>query len=81
MPSVTSLLQRPHVRVTGETAGFWEAFGSIVPAHIRGNDVPDAHLVALMRQNGVRSIYSRDRGFRRFDGIEVLDLPSVPAHE
>ena len=39
----------------------------------RGNDVPDAHLAALMRQHGVRVIYTRDRDFRRFDGIEPRD--------
>lgn len=26
-----------------------------------------------MRQHGVRTIYTRDRGFRRFDAIEVID--------
>ena len=40
--------------------------------------VPDAHLVALMRQNGVRRIYTRDQSFRRFAGIEVLDLDTPP---
>ena len=39
----------------------------------RGNDVPDAHLAALMRQHGVRVIYTRDRDFRRFDGIDARD--------
>jgi len=42
--------------------------------HARGNDVPDVHLAALMRQHEVRVIYTRDRGFRRFaDSIEVRD--------
>jgi hypothetical protein len=26
-----------------------------------------------MRQHGVRLIYTRDRGFRRFDGIDARD--------
>jgi predicted nucleic acid-binding protein len=39
----------------------------------RGRLVADAHLVALMRQHGVRTIVTRDRGFRRFDGIRVRD--------
>jgi predicted nucleic acid-binding protein len=43
------------------------------PATVRGNLVPDAHLVALMRQNDVSTIYSHDRDFRRFDGLEVID--------
>jgi predicted nucleic acid-binding protein len=40
---------------------------------LRGDDLPDAHLATLMRQHGVRVIYTRDRGFRRFDGIDVHD--------
>jgi len=31
---------------------------------------PDA---ALMRQHGVTTIYSRDRDFRKYDGITVRD--------
>ena len=37
----------------------------------RGNDVPDGHLAALMRQHGVRTVYTRDRDFRRYDGIAM----------
>lgn len=39
----------------------------------RGNLVTDAHLVTLMRRYGVRTILTRDRDFRRFDGIRALD--------
>ena len=38
-----------------------------------GNDVPDAAIVALMLTHGVSTIYTRDRGFRRFDGIRIVD--------
>jgi hypothetical protein len=31
-----------------------------------------------MRRHGVRVIYSRDRGFRRFEGIKVLDPFAKP---
>ena len=68
------VIERPNVQVVGEADGFWTTFLSTAPPHSRGNDVPDAHLVALMRQNGVRRIYTRDQGFRRFAGIEILDL-------
>jgi uncharacterized protein len=39
----------------------------------RGNLVPDAHVVALMLQHDVPTIYTHDRDFRRFDGIDVID--------
>lgn len=72
--NVAELLGRPHVRSPGETAGFWSAFASVssgVP--VRGNLVPDAHLVALMREWGVETIVTRDRDFRKFDGVRVRD--------
>jgi uncharacterized protein len=68
--NVESLLDRPHVRAPGELDGFWSIFRSTAGDRPRGNDVPDAHLAALMRQHGVRVIYTADRDFRRFEGIE-----------
>ena len=40
---------------------------------VRGNLVPDAHVVALMRQHGVSTIWSHDRDFVKFPGISVRD--------
>lgn len=71
--NIAHLLERPHVRCPGEEPGFWDLYRATARDHARGNDVPDGHLAALMRQHGVRLIYTRDRGFRRFDGIEVRD--------
>lgn len=69
--SVASLLARPHVRAPGEAAGFLGVYESTAPQMTRGRQVPDAHIAALMRQHGVSTIYTRDRDFRRFDGIRV----------
>lgn len=71
--NVAHLLARSHVQSPGERDGFWSLYESAAGPHARGNDVPDAHLVALMRQHGVASIYTRDRDFRRFDGIKPID--------
>ena len=71
--NIEALLDRPHVRAPGELDGFWPMFRSTAGERPRGNDVPDAHVAALMRQHGVRVIYSRDRDFRRFEGIDVHD--------
>jgi uncharacterized protein len=73
MRNVEALLDRPHVRAPGEADGFWSLFRGIAGERPRGNDVPDAHLAALMRQHGVRLIYTRDRDFRRFEGIDARD--------
>jgi len=72
-----ALIRRPHVRTPGEADGFWELFRGTSRDQARGNDVPDAHVVTLMRQSGVRRIYSRDNGLRRYADIEVID-PFAP---
>jgi uncharacterized protein len=71
--NVEALLERPHVRAPGEAEGFWELYRVTAGDHTRGNDVPDAHVAALMRQHGVATIYTRDRDFRRYDGIDARD--------
>jgi toxin-antitoxin system PIN domain toxin len=72
--NVENLMGLPHVRVPGELSGFWGHYRAVGGDRSRGNDVPDSHLAALMRQHEVRVIYSRDRDFRRFDDIEVRDF-------
>ena len=71
--NVERLIQRPHVRSPGESTGFWRLYRDSGGAIARGNAVPDTHLATLMRENGVRILYTRDRGFRRFDFLEVRD--------
>jgi toxin-antitoxin system PIN domain toxin len=71
--NVSRLVRLPHVRTPGEAEGFWDLYRATAGDRLRGNDVPDGHIATLMRQHGVRLIYTRDRGFRRFDGIQVVD--------
>ncbi len=72
--NVEALLSRPHVRAPGEQPEFWPRYRSVAAdAAPTGNLVPDTHLVALMLQNEVRTIWTHDRDFRRFSGIEVRD--------
>jgi predicted nucleic acid-binding protein len=35
--------------------------------------VPDAHLAALLPQHGVARLFTRDKEFRKFSGLEVRD--------
>ena len=72
--NVEALLSRPHVRAPGEQPAFWPRYRSVASdAAPTGNLVPDAHIVALMLENEVRTIWTYDRDFRRFKGIEVRD--------
>lgn len=43
-----------------------------VPA-LRGNLLHDAHTAVLMREHGIRQIYTRDTDFHRFPFLEVVD--------
>jgi hypothetical protein len=72
---VSSLLASPALGILTETPGHMEAVSTVlkaVPA-ASGNIVFDAHTAALMREHGVRTIYTRDRGFLRFPNLEVID--------
>jgi len=72
--NIDAMLQRPNVRTGSETERFWQIWRATTdPLTVRGNLVPDAHVVALMRLHGVGAIWSLDRDLRRFDGIRVLD--------
>lgn len=72
--NIGALLALPHVRTVGEEEGFWDVYRAVTSdVTVRGNLVPDAHLVALMRQHGVTKLWTRDRDFRKFDAIRVED--------
>lgn len=72
--NVNALIALPHVRTEGEAEGFWDVWKAATQdVVVRGNLVPDAHLAALMRQHGVRLVWTRDRDLRQFDGVEARD--------
>lgn len=72
--NVEQLLALDHVQTVGEHDRFWSLYRHVAEeADARANLVPDAHLVALMVENGVRTIWTHDRDYRRFAGIETRD--------
>lgn len=72
--NVEGLLDLPNVQTVGERDRFWHSYRRVAAeADARGNVVPDAHVVALMIENGVRAIWTHDRDYRRFSGIVVHD--------
>jgi toxin-antitoxin system PIN domain toxin len=72
--NIESLLALPHLQAVGEGDAFWPRFlevaDDVAPT---GNLVPDAHVAALMLAHGVRTIWTRDRDYRKFRGIHVRD--------
>ena len=41
--------------------------------HLAGNIMHDAHTAVLMREHGIRRIYTRDTDFHRFSFLEPVD--------
>ena len=72
--NIDALLSLPHVQAVGEGERFWRRFTDVADdVAPTGNLVSDAHVVALMLENGVRTIWTADRDYRKFTGIRVRD--------
>lgn len=72
--NMDALLTPAHIRIVGESERFWPAYRRVstdVPT--RANGVPDAHLVALMVDHGIDTIWSHDSDFRKYRHITVRD--------
>jgi predicted homoserine dehydrogenase-like protein len=70
--NVTALLGLPHVRVLSEQEDFWHVYSEVARGlAVRGNDVPDAHLAALLRQHDVPTLHTNDRDFLKFGFLKV----------
>jgi toxin-antitoxin system PIN domain toxin len=68
------IINLPQTRLLSEEPGFWNAFCEVArPLNPRGADVTDVHLASILRQHGVVTLYSSDRGFRRFEFLKVVD--------
>lgn len=71
---VEQLFSLQHVIPVGEDVDFWAPYSHDLRAlHLRGNLIPDAHIAALLKQEAVTTLYSRDRDFLRFKGFRVVD--------
>ena len=74
LDNIESLVSLPHVRILSEEEGFLNIYREVTSRFpVRGNLVPDAHLVALLRQHGVRTLYTNDGDFKKFDFLDVRD--------
>ena len=62
------------LRAVSELDGFLDAYKHIAgEIPVRGNLVPDAHVAAILFQHGVRTLYTNDRDFRKFQSLDVRD--------
>lgn len=70
---VLALLSRPNVETVAEREGFWQAYldVSAEAAPVTGKLVPDAHLATILKQHGIKTLFTFDRDFRRFGFLDV----------
>jgi len=72
--NVEALAGLPHVRLLSEEHGFLGVYRGVTGSFpVRGNLVPDAHLASLLKQHGVRTLFTRDGDFRKFEFLDVRD--------
>ncbi len=72
--NVDGLVALGNVRLLAEEAGFLDVYREVTGGFpVRGNLVPDAHLAALLKQHGVRVLYTRDTDFRKFSFLQIRD--------
>lgn len=70
--ALEQLVAQPSVRMVTEREGFVADYRRRTRGlAVRGALVPDAHLAVTLGQHGVRTLYTNDRDFLRFDWLTV----------
>jgi predicted nucleic acid-binding protein len=69
---VSALLRAPNFTPLSETTEHASAAAAAI-TEVSGNLVHDAHIAAVLKENGVRELWTRDRDFLRFDFLVVRD--------
>ncbi|HET9599589.1 MAG TPA: TA system VapC family ribonuclease toxin [Anaeromyxobacteraceae bacterium] len=77
---VEALLASPGLQVISPTPRHLDVAREVLGElpWLAGNLFPAAHLAVLMREHGVRRIYSRDAELHRFPFLEVVDPAALP---
>lgn len=72
---VEALLASPSLQILAETSRHAAVAAQTIAEVplLSGNLLHDAHTAILMREHGIRRIYTRDADFHRFPFLEVVD--------
>jgi len=74
MEDLESLIQSPSLVMLGEGPRHEASMRqAVLSGRATGNLVHDAHIAALLLENGVRELWTVDRDFSRFPGLRVVD--------
>lgn len=71
---VEAWFESPTLVLLSEGPTYWGTLRDLLAGgHIAGGRVHDARIAALCRQHGVRELWSADRDFSRFRGVNVTN--------
>jgi toxin-antitoxin system PIN domain toxin len=72
---VRALLASPGFAVLVQTPRHADVAAQVLAEfpHLAGNMIHDAHTAILMREHGIKQIYTRDTDFHRFTFLDVVD--------
>jgi uncharacterized protein len=71
---VDSLLESPTLVLLAESEQHWgDLRALLIASQVTGARVHDARIAALCREHGARELWSADRDFGRFPGLEVVN--------
>jgi predicted nucleic acid-binding protein len=72
---VAALLSSPGLSVLVATQRHTDVAAQVFTElpYLAGNLLHDAHTAILMREHGIRKVFTRDTDFHRFPFIEVVD--------
>jgi predicted nucleic acid-binding protein len=69
---VEAWIESPSLILLLESEGYWPQFRRIVKAgHVAGGQIHDARIAALCELQGVKELWTADRDFTRFPGLNV----------
>lgn len=74
MDQVDAWLESPSLVVLGEADGYWPHLREkLDQGRVSGPRVHDARIAALCAQHGVRELWTADRDFGRFPGLNAIN--------
>jgi toxin-antitoxin system PIN domain toxin len=74
LAQVEAWFECPWLHLIGEISGYWEVLEShLRSGRIVGSMVHDAKIMAICQQHGIQTLWSADRDFSRFKGIDVIN--------
>lgn len=72
LDQVEAWLESPSLVLLSESEGYWpELRSALQSSHVTGAQIHDARIAAICRTHGVHELWTADRDFSRFPGLNI----------